>query len=58
LVGGAAKRLNVGHFSPIGSNGFWIRGKERAHFDQQPVEAHAMIAACVEAAPSLSIWRT
>jgi glycosyltransferase involved in cell wall biosynthesis len=38
-----------GHFAPIGSNGFWIRGAERAHFDQQPVEAHAMIAACVEA---------
>jgi glycosyltransferase involved in cell wall biosynthesis len=38
-----------GHFAPIGSNGFWIRGEERAHFDQQPVEAHAMIAACVEA---------
>jgi hypothetical protein len=35
--------------SPIGSNGFWTRGAERAYFDQQPLEAHAMIAACVEA---------
>jgi len=38
-----------GHFVPIGSNGFWTRGTPRAHFDQQPLEAHAMIAACVEA---------
>jgi hypothetical protein len=37
------------HFVPIGSNSFWTRGAERAHFDQQPLEAHAMIAACVEA---------
>ncbi len=38
-----------GHFAPIGSNGFWTRGKECARFDQQPLEAYAMIAACVEA---------
>jgi glycosyltransferase involved in cell wall biosynthesis len=38
-----------GHFTPIGSNGFWTRGYERARFDQQPIEAHAMISACVEA---------
>jgi hypothetical protein len=25
------------------------RGAERAHFDQQPLDARAMIAACVEA---------
>ncbi len=37
------------HFAPIGSNGFWTRGGERARFDQQPLEAYAMIAACVEA---------
>jgi hypothetical protein len=37
------------NFAPIGSNGFRTRGSERAHFDQQPLEAHAaMIAACVE----------
>ncbi len=38
-----------GHFQPIGSNGFYRRGGERARFDQQPVEAHAMIAACLDA---------
>ena len=37
------------HFAPIGSNGFWTRGNECARFDQQPLEAYAMIAACVEA---------
>ena len=37
------------HFTPIGSNGFWTRGNECARFDQQPLEAYAMIAACVEA---------
>jgi hypothetical protein len=43
------QKAEPGHFAPIGSNGFWTRGAERAHFDQQPLEAHAMIAACVEA---------
>lgn len=38
-----------GHFVPIGSNGFFARGGERARFDQQPVEAQAMISACLEA---------
>ncbi len=38
-----------GHFVPIGSNGFYKRGGERARFDQQPVEVQAMISACLEA---------
>jgi hypothetical protein len=38
-----------GHFSPIGSNGFYPQGGERARFDQQPVEAHAMASTCLEA---------
>ncbi len=38
-----------GHFIPIGSNGFYQRGGERARFDQQPVEAQTMISACLEA---------
>jgi len=38
-----------GHFVPIGSNGFYTRGGERARFDQQPVEAQAMVSACLEA---------
>ncbi len=37
------------HFVPIGSNGFYRRGGERARFDQQPVEAQAMVSACLEA---------
>jgi hypothetical protein len=38
-----------GTFAAIGSNGFYRRGAERARFDQQPVEACAMIAAALEA---------
>ena len=38
-----------GHFVPIGSNGFYQKGGERARFDQQPVEAQAMVSACLEA---------
>ncbi len=37
------------HFVPIGSNGFYTQGGERARFDQQPVEAQAMVSACLEA---------
>ncbi len=36
-------------FVPIGSNGFFAQGQERARFDQQPVEACATICACIEA---------
>lgn len=38
-----------GHFVSIGSNGFYHRDGERARFDQQPVEAQAMVSACLEA---------
>ena len=38
-----------GHFVPIGSNGFYAQGGERARFDQQPVEAQTMVSACLEA---------
>src|SRR6185503_19769645 len=38
-----------GHFRPIGSNGFYPRGGHRAQFDQQPIEAQAMVSACLEA---------
>jgi len=38
-----------GHFVPIGSDGFYRRGGERARFDQQPIEARAMVSACLEA---------
>jgi glycosyltransferase involved in cell wall biosynthesis len=36
-------------FRPVGSNGFFSRGKECALFDQQPIEAQATVSACVEA---------
>jgi hypothetical protein len=38
-----------GCFRPIGSNGFYERDGARAHFDQQPVEAQAMVAVCLDA---------
>jgi len=39
----------AGSFRPIGSNGFFTRGKARAVFDQQPIEAQATVSACIEA---------
>jgi glycosyltransferase involved in cell wall biosynthesis len=47
-----------GHFRPIGSNGFYQRGGTRSAFDQQPIEAYAMVSACLEAyrATSDSWW--
>ncbi len=38
-----------GHFRPVGSNGFHVRGQNRAQFDQQPIEASATVSACLEA---------
>lgn len=48
-----------GHFVPIGSNGFYKKTGERARFDQQPVEAQAMVSACLEAYRSTgnNYWR-
>ncbi len=43
------QRSDTGFFVPIGSNGFYTQGGERARFDQQPVEAQAMVSACLEA---------
>ena len=38
-----------GYFVPVGNRGWYTRGGAKARFDQQPVEAHATIEACVEA---------
>ncbi len=38
-----------GHFRPIGSIGFYTRGEKRSNFDQQPIEAHCTVSACLEA---------
>ncbi len=43
------QRSESGHFSPIGSQGFYHRGGERARFDQQPIEAQTTVSACIEA---------
>lgn len=48
----------AGHFRPIGSNGFHEKDGERAEFDQQPIEAQAMVSASLEAfgATGDSFW--
>ena len=38
-----------GQLSLIGNAGWYPRGGVRARFDQQPIEAHALIDACIEA---------
>jgi glycosyltransferase involved in cell wall biosynthesis len=43
------QKAQTGCFRPIGSNGFYQRDGARAQYDQQPVEAQAMVAACHEA---------
>jgi glycosyltransferase involved in cell wall biosynthesis len=47
-----------GHLRPIGSKGSYRRGGTRPNFDQQPIEAQAMVSACLEAyrATSDSWW--
>ena len=41
---------NVGdYFAPIGSDGFYTKGQKPAAFDQQPVDACAMVSACLTA---------
>ena len=44
-----------GHFVPIGSEGFYSKTSEKARFDQQPVEASAMVSATLQA---YRIWLT
>ncbi len=40
---------STGCLSPIGNDGWWERGGQRAQYDQQPIEAHALLEACLEA---------
>jgi hypothetical protein len=51
---------DAGSFRPVGSNGFYRRGQERAQFDQQPIEAQVTVSACIEAyrATGDSFWVT
>jgi glycosyltransferase involved in cell wall biosynthesis len=37
------------HFVPIGSQGFYRQGGEKARFDQQPIEAAGAVSACLQA---------
>lgn len=41
--------LKDGDFAPIGSDGFYPQGGTKAPFDQQPLEACAMVSVCLEA---------
>jgi glycosyltransferase involved in cell wall biosynthesis len=43
------QRGELGYFTPIGCQGFYRCGEEKARFDQQPVEAQCLISACLEA---------
>jgi glycosyltransferase involved in cell wall biosynthesis len=43
------QRAPQGHFRAIGCNGFYPKGQVPARFDQQPIEAAATVAACLEA---------
>lgn len=40
---------SIGVFAPIGTNGFYVRGGDRAVFDQQPLEAWSSMSACLTA---------
>jgi len=42
-------QTETGHFAPIGNHGWFEKGRSKARFDQQPIEANAMIEACIEA---------
>jgi glycosyltransferase involved in cell wall biosynthesis len=45
----AVRQTSGGRFAPIGCRGFLHRDGTAAAFDQQPLEAQAMVAACREA---------
>ena len=42
-------QTNGEHLSFVGNSGFYPQGGPKATFDQQPVEAHAQVSACLEA---------
>jgi glycosyltransferase involved in cell wall biosynthesis len=43
------QRSEMGYYAPIGCQGFYHRGEEKARFDQQPVEVQCLVSACLEA---------
>ncbi len=40
---------NEGRLSLVGNDGWYQRDGHRAQFDQQPLDAHALVDACIEA---------
>lgn len=40
---------SVGWFAPVGNQGWFSKSGSKAQYDQQPLEAAAMIGACIEA---------
>ena len=38
-----------GAFAPVGNRGFYVQGGAPDRLDQQPVDAHATVAACIAA---------
>jgi len=40
-------QITNNHYSPIGNNGWFVRGETKPCFDQQPIEAQAMLEACL-----------
>ncbi len=52
------QRAPQGHLSVIGNAGWLPRGGSKAGFDQQPLEAHALVHACLDAArvSGDSVW--
>lgn len=45
----SVQKSSSGNFSPIGNEGFYVRGQRRAWFDQQPIEAFSTVAATLKA---------
>ena len=39
----------AGHVELVGNSGWWPRGESRARFDQQPIDAAALVEACAAA---------
>jgi glycosyltransferase involved in cell wall biosynthesis len=40
---------SAGCFAPVGNQGWFSKGGSKAQYDQQPLEAAAMVGACIEA---------
>jgi hypothetical protein len=48
-LSGIQRSPDNNHFVPIGSHGFYRKGRDKARFDQQPVEAGGAVSASLEA---------